>query len=204
MENSIILFSIQAKFHFQFRFYHKIVYLSITLAVIPKFLCLFRYGFWSLRSLIDKQVNSNVLAAKKSVHEHGNLKHWNNMPSIQKRSYTIILYSSQAKKWSLDSSNKKHFVNPMIENYFVWLHATLLHQTVWAKSVFMQPQLLCNIDSIIQSLYFFSQNATIIYWMKETNSCFLRIESKACVRIQQNLYTVFEWFDEATYRHNLF
>ena len=29
-------------------------------------------------------------------------------------------------------------------------------------------------------------------WTKETNSCFLRIGSKA-VRIQQNLYTAFEW-----------
>ena len=40
---------------------------------------------------------------------------------------------------------------------------------------------LRNIDSIIQLLYFFfSDNATIIYWMKETNNCFLRIASKAC------------------------
>ena len=30
---------------------------------------------------------------------------------------------------------------------------------------------------------FFSDNATIIHWMKETNNCFLRIANKAPVRI---------------------
>ena len=64
---------------------------------------------------------------------------------------------------------------------------------VEAKPVFLQPQLLCNIDSIIQLLDFFSDNATITNWMKETNSCFLRISSKAPVRTQQNLYTTFKW-----------
>ena len=42
-------------------------------------------------------------------------------------------------------------------------------------------------------IIFFSDNATVIYWMKETNSCFLRIASKAPMRIQHNLYTAFEW-----------
>ena len=45
--------------------------------------------------------------------------------------------------------------------------------TVGAKRVFLQPLLSHNIDSIIQIIiYFFSDNANIIYWMKETNSCF--------------------------------
>ena len=66
--------------------------------------------------------------------------------------------------------------------------------SVGAKCIFLQPQLSHNIDLIIQLLYlFFSDNATIIYWMKETNSCFLRILYKAPVRIQQNLYTAIEW-----------
>ena len=66
--------------------------------------------------------------------------------------------------------------------------------SVGAKGVFLQLQLLGNIDLIIQFLIFFSDNATIIYWMKETNSCFLRIATKAPVRIQQqNLYSAFEW-----------
>ena len=44
------------------------------------------------------------------------------LSSIGKRSYTIILYSSKIEKWSLDSSNKYNFVNPIIENHIVWLH----------------------------------------------------------------------------------
>ena len=48
------------------------------------------------------------------------------------------------------------------------------------------------LDNTIIMIYF-SINATIIYWMKETNSCFLGIATKAPVRIHQNLYTAFEW-----------
>ena len=51
---------------------------------------------------------------------------------------------------------------------------------------------------------FFSDNATIIYWMKETNSCFLRIASKAPVRIQQNLYTAFEWIWRSNLQNFIF
>ena len=66
--------------------------------------------------------------------------------------------------------------------------------TVGAKRVFSHSLLLRNINSIIFiKLFFFSNNATIIYWIKETNSCCLRIASKAPVSIQQNLYTTFEW-----------
>ena len=42
--------------------------------------------------------------------------------------YNYPFYSSQINKWSLGSSKKKDFVNPMIENNFVLLHATLFHQ----------------------------------------------------------------------------
>ena len=51
---------------------------------------------------------------------------------------------------------------------------------------------------------FFSDNATIIYWIKEINSCFLRIASKTPVRIQQNLYTVFEWMTKQPTEFNFF
>ena len=62
--------------------------------------------------------------------------------------------------------------------------------SVGAKRLFLQPQLLHNIDLIMQLLYsFFSDNATIIYWMKETNGCFLRIASKAPVRNGYNKAT---------------
>ena len=55
------------------------------------------------KGVIDKQVKSNVLTAKKYVHAHGNSKHRNNKPSIDKAvlheshkvisSYGGILYS---------------------------------------------------------------------------------------------------------------
>ena len=65
------------------------------------------------------------------------------------------------------------------------------------QNVFLQPQLLHNIGSIIQYYYyFFPKNSTIIYWMKEkTKSCFLRVASRAPVRIQQNLYIYSIWMD---------
>ena len=50
----------------------------------------------------------------------------------------------------------------------------------------------------------FSDNATIIYWMKETNSCFLRIASKAPVRIQQNLYTAFKLIWQSNLQNFIF
>ena len=40
--------------------------------------------------------------------------HWQKL-SVAKI-FTYILHSSQINKWSLDSSNKYNFVNPMIEN----------------------------------------------------------------------------------------
>ena len=40
--------------------------------------------------------------------------------------------------------------------------------------------------------------------MKETNSCFLRIARKALVRIQQNLYTEFEWISRSNLQNFIF
>ena len=40
--------------------------------------------------------------------------------------------------------------------------------------------------------------------MKETNSCFLRMASKALVRIQQNLYTAFELIWQSNLQNFLF
>ena len=57
-------------------------------------------------------------------------------------------------------------------------------------------------DTIV--IIFFSDNATLIYWLKETNSCFSRIASKAPVRIQQNLYTVFEWIWQSNLQNSIF
>ena len=68
----------------------------------------------------------------------------------------------------------------------------------------MRNEYFCSLNSIIQLLYFFSDNATIIYWMKETNSWFLRIASKAPVRIQQNLYTAFEWIWRSNQQNLIF
>ena len=45
-------------------------------------------------------------------------------------------------------------------------------KTVGAKRKLLQLKLLRNIESIIQ--FFFSDNATIIYWMKEINSSFFK------------------------------
>ena len=53
-------------------------------------------------------------------------------------------------------------------------------------------------------IFFISDNATIIYWMNETNSCFLRIASKAPLRIQQNLYTAFEWIRQINLNNFIF
>ena len=50
-------------------------------------------------------------------------------------------------------------------------------------------------------IIFFSDNATIVYWIKETNSYFWRIASKAPVRTQQ--YIVFEWIWQSNLQ-NLF
>ena len=51
---------------------------------------------------------------------------------------------------------------------------------------------------------FFSDNVTIISWMKETNSCFFRTASKASLRIQQNLYTIFEWIWQSNLQNFIF
>ena len=62
-----------------------------------------------------------------------------------------------------DKSNTKSNIN------------TSIIKSVGAKCLFLQPQLLRNIDSIIQNYYnFFSDDATIIYLMKEINSCFFK------------------------------
>ena len=59
------------------------------------------------------------------------------------------------------------------------------------KHIFLQPQLLCNIDSIKQLLQFFfwHWNHYIFTWIKDTNSCFLRIASRPPVRIFNKIYT---------------
>ena len=62
--------------------------------------------------------------------------------------------------------------------------------------------LYCLDNTII--IIFFSDNATFIYWIKVTNSCFLRIASKAPFRIQQNLYTAFEWIWQGIYKISFF
>ena len=79
-----------------------------------------------------------------------------------------FFYLAKPRYWKVhDSWNKTHiFAAITITQY--WLNDTIV-------------------------IIFFSDNPTIIYWIKEKNSCFLRITSKAPVRIQQHLYTVFEW-----------
>ena len=68
------------------------------------------------------------------------------------------------------------------------LHCSWSKTRIFAASTITQYWL----DNTI-IIIFFSDKAIIIYWMKETNSCFLKIASKAPVRILQNLYTAFEW-----------
>ena len=60
-----------------------------------------------------------------------------------------------------------------------------MEQKIFAASTITQYWL----DNTIIKIFFFWQ-CNHYYWMKE--SCFLRIASKALVRIQQNLYTTFE------------
>ena len=52
------------------------------LAVILKFPYLCCYGVSITKEFVDKQVKCKILTANKSVHAHGNSKHWNNMPFI--------------------------------------------------------------------------------------------------------------------------
>ena len=62
-------------------------------------------------------------------------------------------------------------------------------RSVGAKRVFLQPQLLRNIDSIIQSLQFFFWQFNHYLLDERDKCCFLWIASKSPVRIQQNFYT---------------
>ena len=70
------------------------------------------------------------------------------------------------------------------------------------KCVFLQPQLLRNIDSLIQLLYIisFSDNATIIYWMKETNSCFLRMAKTVNIHVLSLVFSLRLWWPLMIYR----
>ena len=85
------------------------------------------------------------------------------------------------------------FKNYHILTLWYWENKQNLHSIVsWSKTHFCS----LNYYAILTRWYnyynfFFWQ--CIIYWMKETNSCFLRITSQAPIRIQQNLYTAFEW-----------
>ena len=74
------------------------------------------------------------------------------------------------------------------------------------KRAFSQPQLLCSIDSIYNyyNFFLFFDNTTNFYWMKKTNSYFLRIVSKVPVRIQTNSYTSFEWIWQRNLQNFIF
>ena len=104
------------------------------------------------------------------------------------RSYTFILCRSQIKYWSLDCHERYKRVS--------------LFPISWSKAPIFVASTITQywLDNTIITI-FFSDNSTIIYWMKETNSCFLRIASKAPMRIQLNLYTAFEWI---TYKISFF
>ena len=83
---------------------------------------------------------------------------------------------------AIDTASEKHFIN------------ILSDQLSWSKTRIFAASTITQywLDNTI-IIIFFSENTTIIYWMKETNTYFIKIASKALVRIQQKLYTAFEW-----------
>ena len=69
--------------------------------------------------------------------------------------------------------------------YIYWWHCS------WRKTHIFSASTITTILTQSYNYYnFFSDNATIVYWMEETSSCLLRIASKAPVRTQQNLYNL--------------
>ena len=79
-----------------------------------------------------------------------------------------------------------------------------IQRQVRAKSVFLQSQLLCNIDSIIQSLYFFFWQCNHYLLNKRKNSCFLRIATKAPSGFNKIYKQYLNGYDESIYRISYF
>ena len=119
--------------------------------------------------------------------------------------WLLLYFYGSFRCLALLAKKAKYLLNPL---FMIWksknrFSKLKLLKTVGAKRVFSQHQLLRNIDNTI-IIISFSNNTTIIYWMKETNSCFFRIANKALVRIQKNLYTEFEWIWRSNLQNFIF
>ena len=110
--------------------------------------------------------------------------------AVEIRVLPQLLYSSQIKKWSLDSSNKQNFVNPMRENHFVWLNARCLILSITAQitCVFEQRHLK-ETKYIWSDLHFIvDEKVKILHFHDEDKSWWSSILYHSVANANRHLY----------------